>query len=108
MIQRILDKYRLYKNRKNFKCTLNLKQDNCGCLKHVNFKELSQLLKENEGVQFHNFVPKHIETKEEFNNINHVTVLYKYGKYFFMGPLIYYKPYNDLEGVGFQMRFEIH
>ena len=107
MVKWVLDKYKLYKNRKNFKCTLRLTRDRCGELKHMTYKELRRFLKENEGVKFHYFIPSYIENKIEFHKKEYVTILYKNGEFYFMGPLMLCKSYNDLEGVGFRMRFEI-
>ena len=106
MVQLLLDKYKLYKNRKNFKCTLRLTRDRCEELKHMTYKELCGFLKENEGVKFHNFIPSHIENKIEFHKKDYVTILYKNGEFHFMGPLMLCKSYNDLESIGFRMRFE--
>jgi hypothetical protein len=106
MFKIISDKYKLYKNRKKFKCTLRLTHNECGGLKHMTYKELCVFLKENEDVKFYNFFPSHIENKEEFDKRDHITVLYKNNKFYFMGPLIICKSYYDLQDVGFELRFE--
>ena len=104
MIKIILGKCKLYKNCKKFKCTLKTSCD--GNLIHMNYEELCSFLKENDGVKFHDFVPHHIEDKSEFNNLDYITILCKNNEFYFMGSLKICKDYDNLQDIGFKLRFE--